>query len=535
MACSLLITNGRVIDGSGTPGLLANVAVEGDRIQAVGLDLAGEAARTIDASGLIVTPGFIDIHSHSDFFLLNCPSAESKVRQGVTTEVVGMCGFSPAPVGPGPRKTSLERMASALGAHLETTWTHFAEFLEQLSRQPLGINVVPFVGHGALRLAGMGPDDRPVSSGDLRSMQDLLSEAMDAGAFGFSTGLVYPPSAYADTAEIISLARSMAARGGLYFSHIRGEAGTLEAAVAEAIEVGQSAGVPVEIAHIKAASKENWQRLDRAIALIDDARRVGVDVTADVYPYNFGSTMMVNLLPGWTQDGGIEALLVRLGDNSTRARIVSECARPEDRWQTPSGIVEWHEIAIATCSKRELEGLTLAELACHRGQDPASAMLEFLLEERGAVAMIRFNQSEDNVVKALVHPCVMIGSDSIALTAGPGPHRGRPHPRTYGTFPRVLGLYVRERKILSLESAVHKMTGMPAARLGLARRGLVKAGYIADLALVDPEAVRDRATFLDPHQYPDGIPYVIVNGQVVVDAGQPCRVAAGRICARQES
>jgi len=531
-AWSVLITGGLVIDGSGAPGVPANVAVEGDRIAAVGPEVRGEAGLTLDAAGLAVTPGFIDAHSHSDFFLLDCPSAESKVRQGATTEVVGMCGFSPAPVPDGPDRTALERMAATLGAPLRTDWASFAGFLERLGTRPLGVNVVPFVGHGTLRLAAMGGAARTSAPAELHAMERLLEEAMEAGAFGFSTGLVYPPGAYADTDELVALARAMARHGGLYFSHVRGEAETLETAVSEAITVGERAGVGVQVAHVKAAGRENWHRLDRALALLDGAAALGLDVMADAYPYAAGSTTMVNLLPGWTQDGAVEALVRRLAEPATRARIVAECERAGDRWQTPSGVVGWDEVLVSTCSRRELEGLSLSDLARRQGRPAAEAMLDLLREEGGAVSMVRFNQSEDNVVKALCHPRVMIGSDSIALLAGPGPHAGRPHPRTYGTFPRVLGAYVRERKALPLETAVHKMTGMPAARLGLGRRGLVRPGYFADLALFDPAAVRDEATFVDPHRYPAGIPYVIVNGQVVVDRGRMRQVAAGRVCAR---
>jgi N-acyl-D-aspartate/D-glutamate deacylase len=467
----------------------------------------------------MVAPGFIDIHSHSDFFYLNCPSAESKVRQGVTTEVVGMCSFSPAPVHP-ERRTGLERLAGALGARLKVEWTGFGEYLERLEKCGLSINVVHFVGHGALRLATVGADNRPPSAEELNAMERLLHEALDAGAFGFSTGLVYAPSVYASTDELIALARSMARRHGLYFSHIRGEAATLEEAVAEAIRIGEDAGVPVQIAHIKAAGRENWPKMDRALRLINDARARTVEVTADVYPYVAGSTVMVNLLPPWVHDGGMTKLLERISDPGIRKRIIDECALPGDRWSTGLGSVRWEEVMIATCSQREFEGLTIADLARRQGRPGAEAMLDFLREEKGAVSMVVFSQVEANVMKALAHPHVMIGSDSIGLTAGPGPHPGRPHPRMYGTFPRVLGVYVREKKLLSWETAVSKMTGMPAAKLGLRQRGLIRPGYFADLTLFDPATVKDEATFQDPHRHPTGIPYVIVNGQVVVDQGR---------------
>lgn len=535
MPWSLLIRNGRVVDGSGVAAVAADVAVDGDRIAAVAPALAGEARRVIDATGLLVAPGFIDIHSHSDLFLLDCPSAESKLRQGVTTEVVGMCGFSLAPVGPGPRRALLEQMNGTLGARVRPSWTSFSEFLEELDRRALGVNVVPFVGQGALRLAAMGAEDRPAGREDVERMEALLAEAMDAGAFGFSTGLVYPPGSYASTDELVQVARSMAPRGGLYFSHIRGEAATLEASIAEAIEIGERSGAAVEIAHIKAAGRENWDRLDGALVLIDAARAHGVDVTADVYPYNAGSTIMVNLLPGWALDGGLVALLERLGDPAVCRRLKDECLQGADRWQTPSGVIGWEEVVVADCSDAALTGMTLAEIAAQEGSAAADVMLDLLRREKGAVSMVRFNQAEQNVVKALAHPLVMVGSDSIRLTAGPGPHAGRPHPRTYGTFPRVLGVYVRERGILTWEAGIHKMTGMPAARLGLRQRGVIRRGAFADLAIIDPRTVKDEATFADPHRHPTGIPYVIVNGVVEVDGGRLPGTAAGRILSPRDA
>ncbi len=529
MAWSLLIRGGTVVDGTGAPRQAADVAVAGDRIAAVGPGLAGEAARVIDARGLVVAPGFIDAHAHSDLFYFACPAAESKIRQGCTTEVVGMCSFSPAPVAAG-RQAQVRTWAGGIGARLEIRWESFGQYLEALRALRPSINVAHFVGHGALRLAGLGPDARPAGAEDLARMARLLAEALEAGAFGFSTGLVYPPSAYATTDELIALARTMAARGGLYFSHIRGESATLLDAVAEAIRIGEEAGVGVQIAHVKAAGREHWGKMDQALKRIDDARARGVDVTGDAYPYHAGSTKMDNLLPAWVHDGGTAQLLDRLADRATRRRITEECLVDGERWRTLSmGAVGFDEIQIATCARRELEGLTLAALARQSGVTPAEAMMTLLREERATVSMVVFSQSPDNVARALAHPAIMVGSDSLGLASGPGPHPGKPHPRMYGTFPRVLGEHARERKLFSLETAVHKMTGMPAARLRLRDRGLLRPGHAADLALFDPATVRDEATFADPHRYPTGIPYVIVNGAVVVDGGRFSAAGAGRV------
>jgi N-acyl-D-amino-acid deacylase len=528
MAWTLLIRNGAVVDGGGAPAERADVAVEGDRIVAIGRGLDGEAERTIDASGLLVVPGFIDIHSHSDLFYLGCPAAESKIRQGVTTEVVGMCSFSPAPVHPG-RRAAVEAWIGEIGTRVAVEWQTFGEYLDRLRRARPSINIAHCVGHGALRLAAVGPEDRPASPDEQRQMERLLAEALDAGAFGYSTGLVYPPSAYAATAELVALAKSMAPRGGLYFSHIRGEAATLQAAIDEAIGIGEDAGVSVQIAHIKASGREHWGKMDRALQKLNDARARGVDVHADVYPYTAGSTKMANLLPPWVHDGGLERCIERLADPATRGRILDECLVGGERWGSVNGTHGWDEILVATCSRPEIEGLRLSELGERRGRPPEEAMLDLLLEERGRVGMVVFTQAEENVVKALSHPHVMIGSDSIGLSAGPGPHPGKPHPRMSGTFPRVLGRYAREQGLFGWETAIHKMTGMPAAKLRLKDRGLIRRGYAADLTLFNPDTVRDEATYADPHRPPTGIPYVIVNGQVVVDDGTMKALPAGRI------
>jgi N-acyl-D-amino-acid deacylase len=530
MTWSLLIRGGTVIDGTGGPRQLADVAVEGDRIAAVGPAL-GPAARVIDAGGHVVAPGFIDAHAHSDLFYLQCPAAESKVRQGCTTEVVGMCSFSPAPA-PRARHADFRAWLAGLGSRFELRWETFGEYLDALRAARPSINVAPFVGHGALRHAAVGAENRPASAQDLAVMDRHLQEALDAGAFGFSTGLVYPPSVFASTEELIALARRMAARNGLYFSHIRGESSTLLDAFAEAIRIGEEAGVGVQIAHIKAAGRENWGKLDQALRMFDAARARGVDVSGDAYPYHAGSTKMDNLLPAWVHDGGPPRLLERLADRATRRRIVEECLIDGERWATNSvGEIGFDEVLIATCPRRELEGLSLAALARESGVTPSEAMLNLLLEQKASVAMVAFSQSPDNVAKVLAHPAVMVGSDSIGLSAGPGPHPGKPHPRMYGTFPRVLGLYTREQKLFSLETAVQKMTGFAAARLRLRDRGLIRPGYAADLALFDPLTVRDEATFTDPHRHPTGIPYVIVNGAVVVDGGRFTAAGTGRVLA----
>ena len=531
MAWSLLIRGGSVVDGAGGPARAADVAVEGERIAAVGPALSGQADRVIDAAGKMVSPGFIDMHSHSDLFYFACPSAESKIRQGVTTEVVGMCSFSQAPLRPDQRDI-VRGWAGGIGASLDLRWETFAQYLDALRSVRPSVNIAHFVGHGALRIAAMGFEARPAGGDDMKGMQRLLGEAMDAGAFGFSTGLVYAPSAYSDTQELIALAKSISARGGYYFSHIRGESSMLLDSINEAIRIGEEGGVGVQVSHVKASGKENWSKIDAALRLFETARARGVDVLGDVYPYNAGSTKLDNMMPAWAHDGGIAKLLERLADRTTRRRIVEECLIDGERWGTVSqGGIGFDQVFIATCKRRELEGLHLAQIARQAGQPPAEVLMNLLLEEKCTVGMVSFSQSIENVSKVLAHPALMIGSDSIPLYEGEGDRPGKPHPRTYGTFPRVLGEYARERRLFSLETAVHKMTGMAAARIGLRERGLVQPGYFADLTVFDPATVKDESTYAEPHRYPTGIPYVVVNGAVVVDGGRLGAARSGRVLA----
>lgn len=533
MAWSLLLRGGSVVDGSGAPARRADVAVDGERIAAVAPSLTGQAERVIDAAGKVVAPGFIDMHSHSDLFYFACPSAESKVRQGVTTEVVGMCSFSQAPLRTDQRAI-IQGWAGGIGATLDLRWETFGQYLDALRAVKPTVNVAHFVGHGALRIAAMGFEARPAGADDMKGMQRLLGEALDAGAFGFSTGLVYAPSAYSNTEELIALAKAMAPRGGYYFSHIRGESSMLLDSINEAIRIGEEGGVGVQVSHVKASGKENWPKIDAALRLFETSRARGVDVLGDVYPYNAGSTKLDNMMPAWAHDGGINKLLERLADRATRRKIVEECLIDGERWGTVSqGGIGFDQVFIASCrGKRELEGLHLAQIARQAGLAPAEVLMNLLLEEKCTVGMVSFSQSIENVAKVLAHPALMIGSDSIPLYEGDGHRPGKPHPRTYGTFPKVLGEYARERKIFSLETAVHKMTGMAAQRIGLRERGLVQPGYFADLTVFDPATVKDESTYAEPHRYPTGIPYVVINGAVAVDDSRLQRRGTGRVLSR---
>jgi N-acyl-D-amino-acid deacylase len=522
----LKIEGGTVIDGTGSPGWRADVGVRDDTIVAVG-DLSRESAgRGLRASGLAVAPGFIDVHSHSDWRLWGNRRAESKIRQGVTTEIVGNCGFSPAPVAP-EFLEDLKSFALYLPRGLDFHWRSVGEYLRAFDGEGCALNVAQLVGHGTLRIAAMGFARRPPTGRELALMQRLLAEGMEGGAWGLSTGLIYAPGSFATTEEIVAVAGAAARGRGIYASHIRGEGATLLAAVGEAIRVGRENAMPVQISHIKAAGRPNWGGVARALALVDAARAEGLDVMADVYPYTASGTTLKTLLPDWTLEGGVEALLGRLGDPAARARIRHDIEAPP----AGPGLAErvgWDNIMISSCGPRpDAEGRRLSEIAAARGLDPLEAVFGLLRDAAGSASVILFQLDEADVRCALGHPAVMIGSDGSALAPAAG--AGKPHPRSYGTFPRVLGEYARAQRVLSLAQAVHKMTGLPAQRLGLADRGRVAVGAKADLVMFDPARVADQATYGDPQRYPLGIEHVLVNGRFVVRDGEHSGSLPGRV------
>ncbi|HEY3314590.1 MAG TPA: D-aminoacylase [Bacillota bacterium] len=521
----ILIRGARVLDGTGAPWYRADVAVAGGRIRAAGRGLVSDADLTIDAGGMILSPGFIDAHSHSDLPLLVNPKAESKVRQGVTTEVIGQCGASAAPINPAAREKAVQTLLGD-GPKIEVDWFSLADYLARLERAGVAVNVVPTVGHGTVREAVVGYDNRPASPAEMERMKDLVGAAMAAGARALTSGLIYPPGSYSDTEELIELARVAAEAGGIYMSHIRNEADRLLEAVAEAIEIGEKAGLPVHISHHKAVGRANWGRVKDSLALIDQARARGLDVTADQYPYVATSTGLASLLPGWAHDGGNQSLLARLQEPKTRDKLGQEVTDEVERR------LGFDKILIATLWNQQnlkYQGWTLEAIARDRGVDPWTATCDLLTSEGGYVGMVGFAMNEDDVKTVMAHPAVMIGSDGSALAPYGALAQGKPHPRNYGTFPRVLGRYVREEKVLTLPEAVRKMTSLPAARMGLWDRGLIRPGFAADLVIFHPDEVADRATFGDPHQYPAGVLYVIVNGQIVVDPAGHTGAVPGRV------
>ncbi len=523
------IEGATVVDGTGAPGFRADVGITGEVIAAVG-DLSREpAGTTLRASGLTLAPGFIDMHSHSDWRLWANRRAESKVRQGVTTEVVGNCGFSPAPVNPSFRE-DLRGFALYLPEGMDFSWGSVEEYLGRFDRGGCALNVIQLVGHGTLRIAAMGLARRKPTAAELDHMKRLVAESLEGAAWGISTGLIYAPGSYAETEEIVELARVAGRHRGFYASHIRGEGAHLLTSIAEAIRIGREGELPVQVSHIKAAGRPHWGKVKDALAMIEAARAEGLDVSADVYPYTASSTTLRALLPGWALEGGLREMRERLHDPATRGRIAAEIESRRDGGEDHVANAGWGGIMVAYApGVPEAEGRRLAEIARERGVPPAEAAIDLILATDGKGYMILFQLDEADLRAALGHPHVMIGSDGSALATHGELGQGKPHPRSYGTFPRVLARYWREERVLSLEQGIHKMTGLPAKKLGLRDRGVVRVGAKADLVVFDGKTVADRATYERPHQYATGVEYVLVSGRLVIKGGEHTGSLPGRV------
>ena len=525
----LLIRGGRVVDGSGRPAYTADVAIKDDRIVKIGNLAQATATRMIDARGLVVAPGFIDMLGQSETYLLIDPRAMSKVMMGVTTEITGE-GESIAPINDRQIKEQEDFLRRF---NLTIDWRTLDQYFNRLEKQGSGINLSTFVGATQVREYVIGYDDRPPTPPELDQMKKLVADAMRDGALGVSTSLQYVPARFAKTDELVELAKVAHQYGGIYATHQRSEANTIDASLDEVFEIAQKAQIPVEIWHLKTAYKKNWGRMAHVLARIKQARDRGLDVTADIYPYIAGSTALSACLPPWALEGGTDKMLARLRDPQTRERLKKEISAEQTEWENiylgsggPSGVL------IGSVVNRELEplqGKRISEIAAEQKKDPLDALFDFILADRGQTGAIYFMMSEADMRLAMQSPFVSFCTDSGAR-ATDGPLAGsKSHPRGWGSYPRILGHYVRDEKILSLESAVHKMTGGPAARVGLRDRGLIKEGMFADITVFDPAKVIDRATFESPNQYPIGIEYVLVNGRVSVDKGQHTGTLAGRV------
>jgi N-acyl-D-amino-acid deacylase len=543
MARRILVTGARLLDGTGAPAREGDLLLEGDRIAEVG-DTTLQADETLDARGLVVAPGFIDVHSHGDFSLPVDPRALSKVLQGVTTEVVGNCGL-----GLQPANEQVDAMYARLlplifgessgDAVCSPTLAHYRARLSA----GIAVNAAPLVPHGNVRCAVMGMAERAPTETETQTMCELVAQGMDEGAFGLSTGLVYPPGAYAQTDELVRVAAAIAPRHGLYATHMRNEGNRLVESVAEAIEIGERAGVAVQLSHHKAVGQLNWGKVKKTLAMVDAAAARGLDVHSDVYPYTAGSTALSQMfVPLWAFEGSSDRLLERIADPATRERMVRDAEDGQlafidlprwlgfvrKRWLLPlmSRVLGRSIVISSVKHQTRYEGMTIGAIARERGRPLHEAMLDLLVEEDLGVTAVAHVMSEKDVRAVLAHPRTMVGTDGLPT------REGKPHPRGYGTYPRILEHYVAELRLLTLEEAVHRMTGMVARKLGLNDRGVLAAGAAADLVLFRPASVRDHATYADPRRSPEGIDHVMVNGQWTVRGGEYTGARPGTVLAK---
>ena len=522
----LVIRNASVIDGTGTAARRSDIGIIGDRIVAVStLESDASALRVIDAAGRVVCPGFIDIHTHSDLTLVADGTGESKLRQGVTTEVVGNCSFSAFPIEPARLELHADHLARAT-APLTPWWTDFDGYADALHERGLAINVAPLAGHGTLRVAAMGVDERAPTPAELERMERDLDHALEQGAFGMSTGLTHVPSSYGDFDEVAALARVLAARGALYATHCRAIEPDERAAVAEAIDIGRQTGVAVEFSHLAINRPERWGHAAELLAMFDSARDEGIDIFFDVYPYDASSSSLTQYLPPWVQAGGTEAMVARLAIAEQRQRALADMA---DGWF--GGIPWlWDRFVVSSCPDGYGVTKTLAELSADESIEPYELTLQLCERYGNELQVVLFYRSESDVAAFLAHPLAVVGSDGNAIPLEQP--TACPHPRNFGTFPRVLGVYVRERGVLGLADAVNKMTAEPARRLGLEGRGTIAVGAIADIVIFDPETVIDNADFGQSACAPTGIDVVIVGGAVMLDHGVIGDGRPGRVLRR---
>jgi N-acyl-D-amino-acid deacylase len=512
----LVLKNGRVVDGTGNPWFFGDVGVKDGVIVDIGR-LSQKSQQTVDVQGRVISPGFIDGHCHSDLMVLDNPRSEIKLQQGVTTEVLGNCGIAPAPF----TRENLDLLRSYVEPVLgkterEWSWETVGQYMDTLVRARPSENVATYVGHGTLRIAVMGFENKAASSNELERMKHLLEEGLQAGAIGLSLGLMYAPGNYTSREELEGLCSALPKYGGLLATHIRGEGNSLIPSIEEVIWIAERNDVPLQISHLKAAGRSNWGSITRAMELVEEARSRGLDVTCDVYPYTAGSTSLTTLLPPWALEGGISRTLEMLRDPDSRKRIREELRHEQEEWDNLVASTGWDNVYISSVGKGShatLEGKNVAEISESRSVDPVDCMMDLLLEQDGKVSIVFFHMANADVEQVLKWDKSLIASDSLHDQAQ------MPHPRLYGTYPRILAKYVRAEKLLTLEEAVRKMTSFPARRFKLDGRGLLAPGYAADIVVFDPATISERASYDEPKRFPEGISHILVNGRLVIESG----------------
>ncbi len=527
----LVIAGGFVLDGEGAPAVALDVGVRDGRIAALvpgGQLRDARATRAIDARGLLVAPGFIDIHSHSDYTILVEPKAESAIRQGITTVMLGESRSA------GPVKTGANEDPRSRADGTVVDWTTLGGYFQRLERQPVAVNVASYVGHEQVWTYVKGYDQKPITPAELEEMKRLVAQAMEEGAMGLSTSLLNPPSSLVDTATLVELAKVAQRYGGIYSTHIRDEGEGVFTSIAEALAVGRGAKIPLDIIHLKIAHEKLWGRMSEVIRMIQQARDEGLNVQANVYPYTAGQNNLASIIPPWAMDGGRDQMVARLKNPALRPRLKREILNGLPNWYnhylaTGDGWAGMLLVSLRTERNKPFQGKRMSELIASRGGDPADVLMDVLIEEGGSVPTVFLHHSEPDMQLAMRQPWTSIGSDGGALSVDGPTSRTHPHPRFFGTFPRVLGRYVRELNVLTLPDAIRKMTSLNADKVGMKGRGRLREGYWADITVFDEARVIDTATFERPHQYPQGIEYVVVNGVLTIDRGQHTDARAGRV------
>jgi N-acyl-D-amino-acid deacylase len=513
----VLIKDGTVYDGTGAAPIKADVAIKGDRIVAIGNLKNATADTVIDARGLAVAPGFINMLSWSITSLIADGRSQSEIRQGVTLEIFGE-GSSPGPLNAEMKKRALAGQGSF---KFDMPWNTLAEYLTHLEKRGVSPNVASFIGAGTIRTYVIGLEDKKATPEQLREMRELVRREMEAGALGIGSSLIYAPDTYATTEELIELCKEAAKYQGKYISHLRNEGDGLIEAVEELLRISREAGIPAEIYHLKASIERNWPKMDRVIAMVNEARGKGMKITADIYTYTASSNAIDSRIPAWAHSGGDEAMYKRLEDPTTRKRISDELHQRGPMARTLL-------VGLRPAQLKPLIGKTLSEVAAMRGKDEVETMLDLILEARSRIQVVTFTMSEDNIKKGMRQPWVSFGSDSSSMATEGMFLESSTHPRAYGNFARVLGKYVREEKVIKLQEAVRRLTGLPATNLGLDRRGFLKKNYFADVVVFDPNTIADKATYENPHQYAVGMKHVFVNGVQVLKDGEHTGAKSGR-------
>ncbi len=517
-----LLKNGIVIDGSGMEPVETNVGIEGDRIVYIGREVV-DAGVVLDVGGLAVSPGFIDSHAHSEFTILADGRAEGKLFQGVTTEINGNCGLSAAPLY-GEAAERREQDLTELG--IEERWSGFSEYFAVLEGRGIAINFATLCGHGNIRASIMGYKSNPPDENALSAMKSLLSDAVRDGAIGLSTGLIYPPGVYSDTAELVALSRVLASENscGIYTSHMRSEGDALLESVEEVVRIAGEAQVKVHISHIKTAGRHNWWKIDQVVELMESVRSEGVSLTCDRYPYVAAGTDLDTILPSWVYEGGVDDELRRLRDPEMVARIKSEVGQKGDEY--------WGSVYISSVTRPEnrwMEGENILDISLKTGKEPVDVLIDLVIEEKARAGAIFFSMNEDNLRRFLCLPYTMVGSDSSVRSLSGPTCIGKPHPRGFGTFPRFIGRYVRDEGLMGLPDAIKKITSLPAQTFGIRKRGLIKEGYYADIAVFDYDRIIDRATFKEPYRKAEGVVHLFVNGELALKECELTGTVSGRV------